>query len=72
LQPFWWRDNCAPYETGANSGKLQIIRTCRDALQHVEIYCADKKADQVLAIKYLAPGKGMPEASAARRRRDSA
>ena len=60
LAPYWWCDNCDPYEAGANDGKLQGVRTYGQALNHVEFYCAGRKSDYVALIKYLAEAKGLP------------
>ncbi len=60
LAPYWWCDNCDPYEAGANSGKLQGVRTYSEALTHVEFYCGGRKSDYVALVKYLAQAKGLP------------
>jgi hypothetical protein len=60
LVPYWWCANCDPYESGANAGKLQIVRTYADALSHVEFYCSGRKSDYVELIRYLAEAKGLP------------
>lgn len=60
LDPFWWCETCDPSQAGASDGKIQIIRTFEEALAHVEYYCKGKKSDEILAIKFLARGKGLP------------
>ena len=60
LTPYWWCSSCNPYESGANQGKLQVVRTYAEALHHVELYCSGRKADYVSLIRYLAEAKGLP------------
>ena len=68
IGPMWWCNRCNPYQAGANNGKLQIICTFNDALQHVDQCCGGKKADQALIFKYLAQAKGMPVRNTAKAR----
>jgi hypothetical protein len=60
LVPYWWCANCDPYGSGANAGKLQIVRTYADALSHVEFYCSGHKSDYGKLIRDLAEAKGLP------------
>ena len=60
LAPYWWCASCDPYESGANQGKLQVVRTYAGALNHVELYCSGRKSDYVDLIRYLAKAKGLP------------
>lgn len=60
LAPHWWCDNCNPYQLGANSGKIQEIKTYLQALTHVDIYCNGNKTDKKNIIRRLAQAKGLP------------
>lgn len=63
FSPYWWCDNCDPYQQGANEGKLHVIRTYEDALNHVALYCRGRKEDFREIIKMLAVTKGLPARS---------
>lgn len=58
--PHWWCNGCDPYESGANAGKLQVIATYEDALDHVGAWCGGNTADYKSLIKDLAQAKGLP------------
>lgn len=58
--PYWWCDDCDPYQAGANRGKIQPISSYQDAVQHVGLYCSARKADLKDLIKSLARAKGLP------------
>ncbi len=60
VAPYWWCDSCDPYQLGANSGKLQSIRTYGDAARHVEHYCTAQKSCHTELVKHLARAKGLP------------
>ena len=60
LLPYWWCDNCDPYQTGAVSGKLQIFRSYSVALSHVELYCVSRQSEYKELIKTMAQAKGLP------------
>lgn len=57
--PMWWCDNCDPYQSGADAGKLQVISTYRQALGHSKAYSTTKDALRTL-IKTMAQAKGLP------------
>jgi hypothetical protein len=61
ISPYWWCANCDPYQSGANNGKLQVLRTYSDALSHVVLYCASRKSDFREIIKEFAEAKGLPK-----------
>jgi len=60
IDPYWWCDTCDPYQTGAISGKLQLPVDYISALQHVELYCRNRKSDYTAIIKMIAQAKGLP------------
>jgi hypothetical protein len=60
LAPYWWCDTCDPYQTGANSGKLQSPIDYQSALQHVELFCRNRKSDYKEVIKMMSQAKGLP------------
>ena len=59
LDPYWWCSTCDPYQTGANAGKLQSPIGYQSALQHVELYCRNRKTDYTAIIKMIAQAKGL-------------
>lgn len=60
LDPHWWCSECNPYQTGANSGKLQSPIDYRSALFHVELFCRNKTSDYRDIIKMISQAKGLP------------
>lgn len=58
--PHWWCDTCDPYQSGANPGKLQVIRTYEEALAHVTFWCGGRASDYKSLVKDLAQAKGLP------------
>lgn len=58
--PCWWCISCDPYQSGANSGKLQSVSTYEDALNHVGFWCGGRASDYKSLIKDLAQAKGLP------------
>jgi len=58
--PYWWCDSCNPYQSGANSGKLQAVSTYEEALNHVGFWCSGRSSDYKSLIKDLAQAKGLP------------
>ena len=57
--PMWWCNECDPYEHGALPGRLQIIETYVDALNHVRNYCKGRKSDYRDLIRSIAMAKGL-------------
>jgi len=57
--PYWWCEDCDPYEQGADEGKLQVVGTYQDAINHCSMYCTTRDAIKDL-IKTLAQAKGLP------------
>ena len=60
LDPYWWCHACDPYQTGANSGKLQAPIDYRSALQHVELFGRNRKSDYTDIIKMISQAKELP------------
>ena len=50
----WWCDECQPDEFGILSGKIYIIETYLDALNHVKHYCKERRSDYRFLIKAIA------------------
>jgi hypothetical protein len=55
-----WCAICDPYSLGANSGKLSIVVTYKDMLNHVEFRCGDTKSGYDRIIRAYASSKGLP------------
>lgn len=58
--PHWWCDECDPYQSGANPGKLQAVQTYQQALGHVDMYCKGRVTDARNLVRSLAQAKGLP------------
>ena len=59
IDPYWWCDTSDPYQTGANSEKLQLPIGYKPVLQHVEFYCRNRKSDYKGIIKMISQVKGL-------------
>jgi hypothetical protein len=59
LGPAWFCDECDPYSLGAAPGRLGIIRSYWDAVNHVDLYCAGRRGDLKALIRSLALAKGL-------------
>ncbi len=57
---YFWCSDCDYYGSGANKGKLTIIKTYSNALQHIELNCGGYKSWKSTIIKSLAQAKGLP------------
>lgn len=55
----FWCDDCDPYGSGAAQGKLTMVKTLKDALDHVEMTCNGRRQDKRAIVKELARGKGL-------------
>lgn len=60
LSPCHWCDICNPYQLGAIPGRIQVIRTYCQALDHVNNFCQGRQSDFKDIIKKLAQAKGLP------------
>jgi uncharacterized protein (DUF3820 family) len=58
--PSFWCDGCDPYQLGASSGKLRIVRFFGDAIDHVNTCCGARKEALRILIKELARARGLP------------
>ena len=58
--PYWWCDTCDPYQSGANRGKLQVLKTYAEAYHHVQLYCSDRVSDHKDIVLAMAKAKGLP------------
>jgi hypothetical protein len=61
LDSMYWCDDCNPYQTGANPGRLFFIRSYRDVLMCVSLNLNGRASYQVQMIRELARAKGAPE-----------
>lgn len=59
LSPYWWCDNCSPYQSGASPGKLFVLRTYSEAISHADRY-SGVKSDYKSIIRSMAEAKGLP------------
>lgn len=57
----WWCDECDPYQAGASRGKLQMVKTYMDALQHVDAFCGGHVAEYKMLVGKLIVAKGLTE-----------
>lgn len=55
----FWCDNCDPYSSGADRGKLTMIRTYQEALRHVGGTFTAPRTEKRNIILALAHGKGL-------------
>lgn len=61
LCPYWWCSYCDPHSIGASYGKLAVVSTYRDAINHVQHFSTSPVADCRKLIKTLAASKGLPD-----------
>jgi hypothetical protein len=55
-----WCAICDPYSLGANSGKLTVVNSYKDVLNHVTIRCGATKGGYDRIVKAYARSKGLP------------
>lgn len=55
-----WCSSCDPYSLGANRGKLSIVNTYKDVLNHVESRCGGTQGGYDRIVKTYAKLKGLP------------
>lgn len=60
-EPYWWCDECDPYQTGAPPGRLAIASTYRQVLDHAAKYHYGGRAGYKKLIIGLARGRGFVE-----------
>jgi hypothetical protein len=58
---YYWCNSCDPYQAGAIEGKLTIITTYRQALDHISLSCKKRSRDYIAIVKALAHAKGLPD-----------
>ena len=56
--PHWFCDECDPYRLGAAQGRLNVLRTYEDSLEHVKFWC-DEKYNYKSIIRSMAEAKGL-------------
>jgi hypothetical protein len=57
----FWCDGCDPYSSGANSGKLRVVKTLKDALDHIELTAEGNRSFSRTIVRNLANAKGLPK-----------
>lgn len=57
---YFWCDNCKETGAGAIGDKLTIVRTIREALDHIEYTASGKRAYMRAIVRELAEAKGLP------------
>lgn len=55
-----WCAICNPYSLGANSGKLTVVNSYQDVLNHVQFRCGAVKSGYDSIVKAYARSKGLP------------
>jgi len=55
----FWCDNCNPDQSGTLYGRIQMIETYVDALNHVAYYSNRRKSDYRSLIREIAQAKGL-------------
>lgn len=55
-----WCADCDPYDLGANSGKLTVVNSYKDVLNHVTNRCGATKGGFDRIVKAYARLKGLP------------
>jgi hypothetical protein len=56
----FWCDNCKTTDAGAMGDKLAIVRTIREALDHVDYTASGKRVYMRAIVRELAEAKGLP------------
>lgn len=59
--PFFWCDECDPYQAGAIDGKLRILRSYWDAVGHVRSTCDGTASEYRCLIRSIGAAKGLPD-----------
>ncbi|WP_026330942.1 hypothetical protein [Agrobacterium sp. 10MFCol1.1] len=57
----FWCDGCNEYGSGANRGKLRIVKTYGEVVHMIDNYAAGNKKFKFQTIRELARGKGLPQ-----------
>src|SRR5271165_1178971 len=58
---YFWCGDCDPMNSGARQGTLSIVRTMKDALDHVEHTAGGKRKYMRAIVRSLAEAKGLPK-----------
>jgi hypothetical protein len=59
--PWWWCNECEPDLSEILKGRIHMVITYRQALEHIHTYCGGRKADLNFLIHILAEAKGLPK-----------
>jgi hypothetical protein len=57
---YFWCDNCKETDAGAVGDKLTIVRTIKEALDHVDYTASGKRVYMRTIVRELAEAKGLP------------
>lgn len=57
----WWCDECASRKFSDFHGKIRIIRTYQNAIDHIDCYCKGRKTALKTLIRAMAEAKGLPK-----------
>lgn len=58
---YFWCADCDPYSLGASRGKLSVVNTCQQALDHIDLTAAGNVAWKKRILRTLAQAKGLPK-----------
>jgi hypothetical protein len=59
--PWWWCNECEPDSIETLKGRIHLVATYTQALDHAYTYCGGRKADLNFLIRILAEAKGLPK-----------
>jgi hypothetical protein len=56
---YFWCTTCNPYMLGASQGKLRVIKTYRECLEHIDLTAGGGKAWRQDVVRQLLEAKGL-------------
>lgn len=59
--PWWWCNECEPDLIETLKGRIDIVITYTQTLNHIRNYCGGRKGDLNYLIHLLAEAKGLPK-----------
>jgi hypothetical protein len=59
--PWWWCNECEPNLNEILKGRIHMVITYTQALNHIQNYCGGRKGDLDFLIRTLAEAKGLPK-----------
>jgi hypothetical protein len=57
----FWCAECNPYSSGAGSGRLRMVSTVGDVLEHIDLTANGSRPYKRRIVRELAEGKGLPK-----------